>query len=571
MKEKMSCAIYTRVSTDNQAEVEFNSCESQKEKITHFIRSQEGFGVYDFFNDEGYSGKDLNRPALQRMLRDIDRGRINCVITYKMDRLTRSPKDFYHLIEYFDKYKVNFISVTERFDTSTPAGRLLRNIMLTFAQFERELASERTKDKLLQRANKGMWNGGTVPYGYKLKEKKLVIDKKEAKIVVMIYETYVETKSPSEVYEMLVKQGIKGRNGKYMSKSTLYYILRRQLYTGRMKYGGKVYQGNHDPIISEELFNKAQECHKILKKKLRPCKNNLFSGIVKCKECGSIMTPSHVTKRIRGKRRKYRYYRCTCTYRHKWNSCSTRQVSAERLESLIIDDLNRFSTDTNSIENLIYRINTETTNGLYDKAKKFDTGYRTGYELQGPSVKIDPKRFQEQLQLFLKAAAKRRGTDKCLWIKKYVANVLYSKETIETNLYYYPMDNNQEGSLEYARKESATRQQVDCGKSMYSNRVGHQENGRACRIDAGGVGDDPRRSAEGRGAEGQNCRHGSGGSFPTSEELCSERVAEDKKELDQNNNDPVRIFEMAPIYDSLLIVPRILTNTIHQSRKNLFS
>lgn len=145
----MKCAIYTRVSTDNQAEIEFNSCEAQEAKIKSFIRSQENMEVFKVYSDLGFTGANLNRPALNEMLADIKQNKINLVISYKIDRFTRSPKDFYQLIEIFDKYGVDFISVTERFDTSTPSGRLLRNIMLTFAQFERELASERTKDKML--------------------------------------------------------------------------------------------------------------------------------------------------------------------------------------------------------------------------------------------------------------------------------------------------------------------------------------------------------------------------------------------------------------------------------------
>ena len=160
MQQKSRCAIYTRVSTDMQAEVEFNSCEAQEAKIRSFITSQENMEITQVYSDAGFTGANTNRPALTQMLEDIRLGRINLVISYKIDRLTRSPKDFYQLIEVFDKYRVNFISVTERFDTSTPSGRLLRNIMLTFAQFERELTSERTKDKMLERAIKGMWNGG---------------------------------------------------------------------------------------------------------------------------------------------------------------------------------------------------------------------------------------------------------------------------------------------------------------------------------------------------------------------------------------------------------------------------
>ena len=153
------CAIYTRVSTDMQAEKEFSSCEAQEEKIKSFIQSQDNWQVYKVYSDAGYTGANTNRPALQELLEDIKQRKIDIILAYKIDRLTRSPKDFYQLIEILEQYNVSFISITERFDTSTPAGRLLRNIMLTFAQFERELTSERTKDKLLERVKKGMWNG----------------------------------------------------------------------------------------------------------------------------------------------------------------------------------------------------------------------------------------------------------------------------------------------------------------------------------------------------------------------------------------------------------------------------
>jgi len=218
----MNCAIYTRVSTDNQAEKEFNSCEAQEEKIRAFIKSQNNWEVFKVYSDSGYTGANLNRPALQELLQDIKQGEINIVLVYKIDRLTRSPKDFYQLIEIFEKYKVDFISITERFDTSTPAGRLLRNIMLTFAQFERELASERTKDKMLERAKKGMWNGGIAPYGYKKENKKLVINPKEAEIVRLIYEIYTTTGSLFQVYEKLKQKEIKDRQGKIFSKGAIY-------------------------------------------------------------------------------------------------------------------------------------------------------------------------------------------------------------------------------------------------------------------------------------------------------------------------------------------------------------
>jgi len=198
----MRCAIYTRVSTDNQAEVEFNSCEAQTLKIKSFINSQENMEIFKVYSDPGFTGDNLNRPALQELLKDVRQKKVDLVISYKIDRLTRSPKDFYHLIEILDRHEVNFISVTERFDTSTPSGRLLRNIMLTFAQFERELTNERTRDKLLERAQKDMWNGGGIPFGYKTENKKLVIDGPKARIVRNIYETYILHSSIAKVFPL---------------------------------------------------------------------------------------------------------------------------------------------------------------------------------------------------------------------------------------------------------------------------------------------------------------------------------------------------------------------------------
>ena len=177
-------AIYTRVSTAMQTEVEYNSCEAQRDKILSYIKSQEDLEVYKEYSDPGFTGSNLERPALKELLNDIAQGKVQSVLTYKIDRLTRSSKDFYALIEFFEKHGTSFVSVTERFDTSSASGRLLRNIMLTFAQFEREMSSERTKDKLLQRAERGMKNGGCTPLGYILQDKKLFVDKGKAKIVI---------------------------------------------------------------------------------------------------------------------------------------------------------------------------------------------------------------------------------------------------------------------------------------------------------------------------------------------------------------------------------------------------
>ena len=199
MQTKLQCAIYTRVSTDTQSEIEFNSCESQKEQILSYVKSQNDLEVIKVYKDAGYTGSNLKRPALQKLLSDAASGKIECVLVYKIDRFTRSPRDFYDLMEYFDKYGVSFISTTQRFDTSTATGRLIRNIMLDFAQFEREMTVERTKDKMYQRVKKGLWNGGTAPFGYRRENKKLVINEKEAGCVRLLFDSYIKTGSLSEI------------------------------------------------------------------------------------------------------------------------------------------------------------------------------------------------------------------------------------------------------------------------------------------------------------------------------------------------------------------------------------
>ncbi|MGB9762373.1 MAG: recombinase family protein, partial [Caldimicrobium thiodismutans] len=425
--EIMKCAIYTRVSTDNQAEQEFSSCEAQGEKIRSFINSQDNMEVFKVYSDAGFTGASLNRPALNEMLADIKQNKIDLVISYKIDRLTRSPKDFYQLIELFEKHGVDFISVTERFDTSTPSGRLLRNIMLTFAQFERELASERTRDKMFQRAQKGMWNGGIVPYGYKAENKRLVIDEEEAKVVKEIYERYITSRSLSNVYNGLKEKGIEDRKGLIFSKSAIFHILRNPVYIGKILYAGKFYQGLHQPIISEEMFRFAQEIHKKKRRTMRLYKDYLLAGLVKCQECGSFMTPCHTNKKKQGKRNRYYYYRCTTTLKRDWDSCQTKLVNANRLEDYVFENLERISLDKHYIDSLIFRLN----NTL--------SGDRVGLEpsqVCSESAKISPEIFGQTLRLFVKGITERKGIEKNLWAKKFIKDIIYSKSDIQINVYY---------------------------------------------------------------------------------------------------------------------------------------
>ncbi len=419
------CAIYTRVSTDIQAEKEFSSCESQEEKIKSFIQSQDNWRIFKVYSDAGYTGANINRPAFQELLEDIKQNKIDIILVYKIDRLTRSPKDFYQLIEIFDKYNVSFISITERFDTSTPAGRLLRNIMLTFAQFERELTSERTRDKLLERVKKGMWNGGHTPYGYERKNKKLIINKKEAEIVRLIFETYLETNSINRLFDLLKEKDIKNRQGETFSKTHLALILRNIIYTGKIKYAGQIYQGIHHPIISEELFDITQKTHKKRIRKFRIYKYFLLGGLIRCKECGYTMSACFTNKHRNGKLKRYYYYRCTCVNKKGWQSCPIREVSAERIENYILENLERISLDKNYIENLVFKLN-----------HNLNTPSEDGIEPSKVCSKFSTETIISILQSFLFGLATQKGIERNLFAKRFIKEIIYSKENIKINLFY---------------------------------------------------------------------------------------------------------------------------------------
>ena len=437
-KQIKNCAIYTRVSTDMQAEKEFSSCEAQEEKIKSFVQSQNDWQAYKVYSDAGYTGANTNRPALQELLEDIKQKKIDIILSYKIDRLTRSPKDFYQLIELFEQYNVDFISITERFDTSTPAGRLLRNIMLTFAQFERELTSERTKDKLLERAKKGFWNGGSAPYGYERKDKKLIINKKEAEIVRLIFETYIETCSINELYDLLKEKNIKNRQGKTFSKSFLARVLRNITYTGKIKYAGQIYQGIHQSIISEELFELAQKTHKKRIRKFRVYRDFLFGGLINCKECGYKMSACFTNKRNRGKLKRYYYYRCTCTNKKGWQACSTKQVSAERIERYILENLERISFDQDYIDNLVFKLN-HSLKSLNPDLKNSFPAVGDGLEPSGSCSKFSKfsvETIVSILNSLLSFLSQRRGVERNLLAKNFIKGILYSQENIKITLFY---------------------------------------------------------------------------------------------------------------------------------------
>ena len=477
------CAVYTRVSTDFQAEKEFSSCESQEEKIKSFIQSQNNWQIFKVYSDAGYTGANTNRPALQELLEDVKQKKIDIILAYKIDRLTRSPKDFYQLIEFFEQNNISFISVTERFDTSTPAGRLLRNIMLTFAQFERELTSERTKDKMLERAKKGFYNGGYSPFGYKRENKKLIINKKEAEIIRLIFETYIETGSVNRVYDFLKDKNIKNRQGKPFYKTVLSFLLRNPVYAGKVKHNDKIYQGIHEPVISEEVFEMAQKIHRKKNKKFRVYRDFLFGGLVNCENCNFKMSPCFTNKYSKGKLERYYYYRCNSTHHKDWQSCPIKQVSADRLENYILENLDRISIDKDYIENLVFRLNHAS-----------NTPRRIGYEPSGSCSKFSPEGISSTLKSFLSLLAKKKGVERNLLAKNFFEKIIYSKENIKISLFYTEILKNFA-----AQKSPALRQQGGASRRSrdWGNLISAKNSQFVADNFAAGLGFEPRLMAPG--------------------------------------------------------------------------
>jgi DNA invertase Pin-like site-specific DNA recombinase len=267
----LRCAIYTRKSTEHGLELEFNSLDSQRESCEAYIKSQAAEGwrlVSKRYDDPAYSGGNLDRPALQQLLKDIEVGLVDVVVVYKIDRLTRSLADFAKLVEVFDAKSVSFVAVTQQFNTTTSMGRLTLNVLLSFAQFERELASERVRDKIAASRRKGKWTGGSVPLGYDVKDKKLVVNPAEARTVQTIFARYLTLRSFQKLIDELNAKGIVSKRRPVAGKTIggtpftygpLAYLLKNRTYLGETGHGGSWFSGEHEPIIAPDTFDEVQE------------------------------------------------------------------------------------------------------------------------------------------------------------------------------------------------------------------------------------------------------------------------------------------------------------------------
>ncbi|MDA9496053.1 recombinase family protein [Bradyrhizobium sp. CCBAU 11357] len=339
---KLWCAVYTRKSSEEGLDMEFNSLEAQREACEAYVAShkQEGWLlVPDQYDDGGFSGGTLERPALKRLLADIEAGKVDVVVVYKIDRLSRSLMDFSKLVEAFDRRTVTFVSVTQSFNTTTSMGRLTLNILLSFAQFEREVTGERIRDKFAASRKKGMWMGGWAPFGYEVKDRKLVINDQNAETVRWIFRRFVTLGSATLLARELKQKDVRNRYGQAIDKGVLYKLLNNRTYIGDAVHKGTAYPGEHTAIIERKLWD---QVHSILQEsphkraaKHRAQTPALLKGLI-FDGAGVAMSPTHT--RRRGKL--YRYYVSQQTLKGAAASAAFR-VPAGEIEEIVVDQVRR--------------------------------------------------------------------------------------------------------------------------------------------------------------------------------------------------------------------------------------
>jgi DNA invertase Pin-like site-specific DNA recombinase len=364
---RVRCAIYTRKSSEEGLEQEFNSLDAQREACQAYVRSQKHEGwqaLPALYDDPGYSGGNMERPALKRLLADIAAKKVDVVIVYKVDRLTRSLADFAKIVEVFDASAVSFVSITQAFNTTTSMGRLTLNILLSFAQFEREVTGERIRDKIAASKKKGLWMGGQPALGYDVKERKLVVNEAEAETVRAIFRRYLDLGSVRELKAALDAEGVVSKRrraangevygGASFSRGALYQLLQNRVYRGEIAHKGAAYPGEHSAIVDEELWRQVHEKLEANGVDRRGSRDEaklayLLPGVV-FDAAGQLMTPTYAVK----KGVRYRYYvsrRLITDIRSadRSEAGAGQRLPATELERLIVERLRAFLADADAI------------------------------------------------------------------------------------------------------------------------------------------------------------------------------------------------------------------------------
>jgi site-specific DNA recombinase len=446
------CAIYTRKSSEEGLEQDYNSLHAQREACEAFIRSQAGEGwrlIKTAYDDGGFSGGSMERPGLQQLMSHIREGSIEVVVVYKVDRLTRSLADFARMVELFDAQGVSFVAVTQQFNTTTSMGRLTLNVLLSFAQFEREVIGERIRDKVAASKRKGIWMGGTLPIGYDARERKLVVNESEAKVVRHIFERYIELGSVRLLKKDLDRQGIvsaakssrKGniRGGKSFSRGALYSLLSNPIYVGEIRHKNERYPGQHEAIVSRELWDRVQQ-----QRRSRAARSGIGrrTEATRSPLAGKLFDesgePLYVQGAAKGQRR-YRYYvskrsvrgeskasekswRLSAPEIEKTISAAAQAMLADRATIALVLDQSAISDDQlesilRSAQRWIERLRSSdaalAVSELTERVEFSREGLQLSLKLPVPSEGAGDDRISDHLSLvnFVPLAIKRRGVE----------------------------------------------------------------------------------------------------------------------------------------------------------------
>ena len=352
LKRRMRCAVYTRKSSEEGLDQEYNSIDAQRDAGHAYIASQRAEGwiaVADDYDDPAFSGGNMERPALKRLMADIEAGKIDVIVIYKIDRLTRSLADFSKMVEVFERQGVSFVSVTQQFNTTTSMGRLMLNVLLSFAQFEREVTGERIRDKIAASKRKGMWMGGIPPIGYDVANRRLIPNEAEAKTIAHIFQRFVELGSTTKLVKELRLDGVTSkawttqdgrvREGKPIDKGLIYKVLNNRTYLGELRHKELWYQAEHPPIITKSIWD---DVHAILSTNgrvrattTRAKTQYLLKGIVFGSD-GRAMSPFQTAKQ---NGRRYRYYVPQRDIKEHAGASGLPRMPAAELESAVLEQL----------------------------------------------------------------------------------------------------------------------------------------------------------------------------------------------------------------------------------------
>lgn len=444
-KRKTRCAIYTRKSTEDGLEQDFNSLDAQREACAAYILSQthEGWeGTAELYDDGGFSGGSMDRPGLRQLLQDVIAGRVDVIVVYKVDRLTRSLADFAKIVEILDENDASFVSVTQSFNTTTSMGRLTLNVLLSFAQFEREVTGERIRDKIAASKKKGMWMGGPVPLGYELGDRKLVINAREAETVRRLFRRYTELQSVPQLVDELAAQGYRTKIRPYKDgrqiggvpfrTGALSQLLKNPVYTGKVRHKDNIYEGEHEAIIDQALFDEVQSTfavnrrdHALGKKSSNP---SLLSGLITDPD-RRPMTPTHACK---GSKR-FRYY--VSRLEPGDDKSQTWRLPSGEIERLITDTIARAIADTaptsgdaNIIQDQM-AANSELANRLQNAAvpekRKILLDHRVRVQILQEQVILSfkPQEEGERVEVCIDAKLAKQGSELKFTIPPTNANI----------------------------------------------------------------------------------------------------------------------------------------------------